>query len=297
MTRFPRARTGRLPRACRRHGKSPTRSPGAPAETPAIRASTARRPALRRPTAPTCGSGNRRLGGGDASGEGGVRGSVGETQDQPASRSCRGTKMKRSPRSRTRSMARGSSPTTSSPGSRAGRSTPTARATPSKLSQPMLDLAARAEAMTLDDYRRDISGAREAARCLSSAGGGIRRLPDLGGAGRGAGRPRLDGRPGVRDSGLDAWRSGDLASRPSRTAAFRSGFSCSGSPTRTRRCFRPPAACWLCCSRAEPAPGDQAVIFHKPQAFERSHVVISALGRALGQLDLDPRRVLVRDDL
>ena len=85
----------------------------------------------------------------------------------------------------------------------------------SKLSQAMLELGARAEAMTLDDYRRDIEGARQTARRLSRAGGGIRRLPDLVGAGRGPGRPRLDRRPGVRDSGLDARRSGDLASRPS----------------------------------------------------------------------------------
>ena len=79
--------------------------------------------------APTCRSGNRRLGGGDISGEGGASRKRRRNSNQPASRSYRGMKMKRSPRSRTRSTTRGSSPTTSSPGSRAGRSTPIARAT------------------------------------------------------------------------------------------------------------------------------------------------------------------------
>ena len=73
------------------------------------------------------------------------------------SRSCRATRTQQSLRSRKRCPARGSSPITSSPGNRVGRSIPTARATSSKLSQAMLDLSARAEAMTLDDYRRDIA--------------------------------------------------------------------------------------------------------------------------------------------
>ena len=62
-------------------------------------------------------------------GEGGVRGSLGETEVGRRHARRRAMKTKRSPRSRTRSTTRGSSPTTSSPGSRAGRSTPTARAT------------------------------------------------------------------------------------------------------------------------------------------------------------------------
>ena len=78
---------------------------------------------------PTCRSGNRRLAGGFGVGEGSASRQRRRNSNQPASRSYRGMKMKRSPRSRTRSTTRASSPTTSSPGSPVGRSTPTARAT------------------------------------------------------------------------------------------------------------------------------------------------------------------------
>ena len=47
MTRFHRARTDRSPPACRRLGRSPTRSRGASGATPVIQASTVRRPAPR----------------------------------------------------------------------------------------------------------------------------------------------------------------------------------------------------------------------------------------------------------
>ena len=102
----------------------------------------------------------------------------------------------------------------------------------SKLSQPMHDLSVRAEALTLDDYRRDIKErdrrravyqalAEEFDACLTLS----RR--------RGAGRPRLDRGPGVRNSRLDARRSGNLASRPS---GRRPSARASAARLRRRRC-------------------------------------------------------------
>ena len=85
----------------------------------------------------------------------------------------------------------------------------------SKLSQAMLDLGARAEALTLDDYRRDITERARRRAIYQSLEAEFDACVTLAAPGRGSGRPRLDGRPGVRNSRLDARRSGDLAPRPS----------------------------------------------------------------------------------
>ena len=85
----------------------------------------------------------------------------------------------------------------------------------SKLSQAMLDLGARAEALTLDDYRRDITErARRRAiyQSLEAEFDACVTLAAPGAAPVGLG---MDRRPGVRSSRLDARRSGDLASPPS----------------------------------------------------------------------------------
>ena len=105
--------------------------------------------------------------------------------------------------------------------------------------------------MTLDDYRRDITERdrrRAVYQALAAEFDACLTLAAPGAAPVGLG---WTGDPAFVIPGLDARRSGDLAPGPSRMMAFRSGFSCSASPTPTRRCFQPPAACWLCCSRAE----------------------------------------------
>ena len=85
-----------------------------------------------------------------------VRGSLGKTQISRRHAGNAPRQVKRSPRSKTRSTARGScAQNIIAWESRWPLNTYRARDA-SKLSQPMLDLGARAEAMTLDDYRRDI---------------------------------------------------------------------------------------------------------------------------------------------
>ncbi len=215
MTRFPRARTGRLPRACRRRGKSPTRSRGARAETPAFRDSTVRRPAPRRPHRAglrfwkrTAGRWRRQ------------RQSRRSREALAKLKSAGVTLVSRHENEKIAAVedaihgARELCANIIAWESRWPINTYRARDA-SKLSPPMLELGAKAEAMTLDDYRRDIRERDRRRAVYQDAGGGIRRLPDLGGAGRRAGRPRLDRGPGVRHSGVDARRSGDLASRPS----------------------------------------------------------------------------------
>ncbi len=103
----------------------------------------------------------------------------------------------------------------------------------SKLSQPMHDLSVAGRGADPRRLSPRHQGTRQTARCLSGAGGGVRRLPHLKRAGRRPGRPRLDRGPGVRDSRLDARRSGNLASRPS---GRRPSARASAARLRRRRC-------------------------------------------------------------
>ena len=150
MTPFLRARTGRLPPVCPRRGRSPTRYPGEPAETPAFRVSAVPRPVLPRRNRvalrfwkPTAGRWRRRR-------RRRCSRKLRRGSNQPASRSCRGRKAQRCT---VEAAIHGTElSTTSSPGSR--WLPHTARATANSASR--CDLAAQAEALTLDDYRRDI---------------------------------------------------------------------------------------------------------------------------------------------
>ena len=203
MTRFPRARTGRSPRVCRRRGKSryeiSRRAGGDPGFPGLYGPSTC--PAPRKP---------RRLAVLETDGwavatpaaKDGFRGSVGKTQisrrhARVASRERKGR------RGRGRDPAtRGNSPMNIITWeSRWPINTYRARDA-SKLSQAMLERCARAEAMTLDDYRRDIEEREERRDRLSCAGGGIRCLHHPGGA---QARPRSASvRPGTRRSCVQA---------------------------------------------------------------------------------------------
>ena len=242
MTPSPRAPTGRLPPACRRLGLSPTKSPAASAATPAFRASTARRPAPRRRSRAgwrclrrTAGRWRRR------------RRSKRSRKRRRDSRSAGVTLASRRDNEKVAAVeeaitgARELSHNIIAWESRWPLNTYRARDT-SKLSQAMLDLAARADAMTLDDYRRDI---RERQR---------RRPPIK--RWRGNSTPASPWRrPARRRSAslpratrASSFQARCWASRRSRcpcfgTMACRSGFSSSASPTRTPRCFRSQAAC------------------------------------------------------
>ena len=66
----------------------------------------------------------------------------------------------------------------------------------SKLSQAMLDLAARGDALTLDDYRRDVKERDRRRAAYHALAGEFDACAHALGAGRRAGRPRLDGRCG-----------------------------------------------------------------------------------------------------
>ena len=165
----------------------------------------------------------------------------------------------------------------------------------SKLSQPML----RPCGPSRGDEPRRLSprhrGARKAARRLPDVGGGIRGLPNFERARRGPGRPGMDGRPGVRDPGIDAWRSCDHASRPSgrwpsarASAAWLRGRGRGAVLDRRRRAGFAAASLTDSCRSGR--------LLNEAHAFERGHIVITAFGRALGKLDLGPGRVLVRND-
>ena len=85
---------------------------------------------------------------------------------------------------------------------------------PSKLSQPLHELAARAEALTLDDYRRDIAERQRRRAVYQALEAEFDACLTLSAPGAAPVGLELDGRSGVRDPGLDARRSHDLASRP-----------------------------------------------------------------------------------
>jgi hypothetical protein len=110
MTPSPRVRTARSLQVCRMHGKSRSRSPTAPAETPAFRASTVRRPYPRRANRGDLRFWRPMAGERRHQGPGRRSKKPRQNSSQRASNSRRVTKMKKSRRSRAQSRARGNSP-------------------------------------------------------------------------------------------------------------------------------------------------------------------------------------------
>ena len=82
----------------------------------------------------------------------------------------------------------------STPGSGAGRSIPTATATRARSAASCSTRLAEAEAMSLDDYRKDLAQRDKARALYAGAGGGMRRLRQPVGARGRAARSRIDRR-------------------------------------------------------------------------------------------------------
>ena len=85
----------------------------------------------------------------------------------------------------------------------------------SKLSQAMLDLAARGDALTLDDYRRDVKERDKRRAAYHALAGEFDACATLSAPGAAPAGLGWTGRRVVCHSGLDARRPGDLAARAS----------------------------------------------------------------------------------